>query len=122
VAGLLQEVTASNPAYTTARSLVGLAGTVAALAGIEQGLDHYDRDRIHHYRLRRAGVEELLGRLAAEPADARRRRPGMEADRADVIVGGTVVLAEIMRHFGFEECLASEADILDGLVATLLVS
>jgi hypothetical protein len=27
-----------------------------------------------------------------------------------------------MRHFGFDACLTSEADILDGLVSTLLVS
>jgi exopolyphosphatase/guanosine-5'-triphosphate,3'-diphosphate pyrophosphatase len=121
VAALLQEVSESDPAFATGRTLVGLAGTVAALAAIEQRLDHYDRSRIHHYRLSRAGVDGLLEILAAEPAAARRRRPGMETDRADVIVGGAVVLAEIMRHFGFEECWASEADILDGLVATQLV-
>ena len=37
-------------------------------------------------------------------------------------MGGAVILAELMRHFGFEDCLTSEADILDGLVSTLLVS
>ena len=38
----------------------------------------------------------------------------------DVIVGGCIVLVAIMRHFDFDECLVSEADILDGLAATLL--
>ena len=65
-------------------------------------------------------MEGLLADLASEPASDRRRRPGMEAERADVIVGGTVVLAELMRHFDFDTCLTSESDILDGLVATLL--
>ena len=120
MAALLEQVSGSEPAFATGRTLVGLAGTVAALAAIEQRLDHYDRSRIHHYRLRRAGVDRLLEVLATETAAARRQRPGMETGRADVIVGGALVLAEIMRHFGFEECLASEADILDGLVATLL--
>jgi exopolyphosphatase/guanosine-5'-triphosphate,3'-diphosphate pyrophosphatase len=120
VAALLAGVSRSDRAFAGAKTLVGLAGTVAALAAIEQGLDHYDRSRIHHYRLRRAGVDRMLGLLAAEPAEARRRRPGMETERADVIVGGALVLAEIMRHFGFEECCSSESDILDGLVATLL--
>ena len=46
--------------------------------------------------------------------------PGLEEARADVIVGGAIVLVTIMRHFGFEECLVSEADILDGLVKSLL--
>ncbi len=109
-----------DSAFGGATTLVGLAGTVAALAAIAQGLDAYDRRRVHHYLLRRQTVEHLLAVLASEPAAARRQRPGVEPDRADVIVGGTLVLAEVMRHFGFEECLTSEADILDGLVATLL--
>jgi exopolyphosphatase / guanosine-5'-triphosphate,3'-diphosphate pyrophosphatase len=122
VAELLVRVSAGQPAYGSAASLVGLAGTVAALAAIDQGLRTYDRDRVHHHRLTRTTVERLLESLGAEPSAARRWRPGVEPDRADVIVGGTVVLAELMRHFGFDTCLTSEADILDGLVSTLLVS
>jgi exopolyphosphatase/guanosine-5'-triphosphate,3'-diphosphate pyrophosphatase len=95
---------------------------VAALAAIDQGLDHYDRSRVHHYVLTRDAIARLLATLAAEPTEARRRRPGVERDRADVIVGGTVVLAELMDHFDFDACLTSEADILDGLVSTLLAS
>jgi exopolyphosphatase/guanosine-5'-triphosphate,3'-diphosphate pyrophosphatase len=122
VAGLLRRVTADQPAFATPATLVGLAGTVAALAAIDQGLDTYDRNRLHHYLLTGEAVERLLVTLAGEPTAARRRRPGVEHDRADVIVGGTVVLAELMRHFGFDACLTSEADILDGLVSTLLIS
>ena len=36
-----------------------------------------------------------------------------------MIVGGCCVLVAIFRHFGFDECLVSEADILDGLVYQL---
>ena len=120
VAGLLAETSAAHPSLREARTLLGLAGTVAALAAIEQQLDCYDRARLHHHTLTRAAVEGLLQVLAGEPAAERRRRPGMEADRADVIVGGTLVLAEIMRHFGFDACLTSEADILDGMVMSLV--
>jgi exopolyphosphatase/guanosine-5'-triphosphate,3'-diphosphate pyrophosphatase len=38
--------------------------------------------------------------------------------RQDVIVGGAMVLDAVMRRFGFAECLVSEADILDGLIAS----
>jgi exopolyphosphatase/pppGpp-phosphohydrolase len=43
----------------------------------------------------------------------------MVEGRADVIVGGAVVLAAVMTGFGYRECLVSEDDILDGLVASL---
>jgi exopolyphosphatase/guanosine-5'-triphosphate,3'-diphosphate pyrophosphatase len=119
VATWLGQAERDQPQFRQGRILVGLAGTVAALAAIDQGLEGYDRERVHHYRLGRDAVERWLAVLAGEPAAARRRRPGMEPERADVIVGGTVVLAEIMRHFDHDICLTSEADILDGLVASL---
>ena len=99
--------------------LIGLAGTVSTLAALEQGLDHYERDRIHHFVLRRATVERWLGRLAAEATGARASERGMDEGRADVIVGGVLVLACVMADFGREACLVSEDDILDGLVASL---
>ena len=37
-----------------------------------------------------------------------------------MIVGGCCVLVQIFRTFGFDECLVSESDILDGLAASLL--
>ncbi len=120
VADLLTAVSGAEPAFSQAATLVGLAGTVAALAAIAQGLESYDRRRVHHYRLARDTVEALLATLASETTSDRRRRPGVEPDRADVILGGTLVLAELMRHFQFNTCLTSESDILDGLVATLL--
>jgi exopolyphosphatase/guanosine-5'-triphosphate,3'-diphosphate pyrophosphatase len=120
VADLLEGVSSAQPEFGGAATLVGLAGTVATLAALDQGLDTYERSRVHHYLLTRDAVERWLRALAAEPVMARRRRAGMEQERADVIVGGTVVLAVIMDHLGFDACLTSEADILDGLAATLL--
>ena len=95
---------------------MGLAGTVSTVAAVEQGLREYDRDRIHHFRLTRAAVEDVFRTLATESAADRRHNPGLEAERVDVIVGGVAVLATVMRTFEFDEMLVSEEDILDGLV------
>ena len=107
------------PELRSAPSLVGLAGTVAALACLDQELAVYDRRAVHHYRLSRPAVERALDRLAVRPVARRAGLPGIEAARAPYILGGTLVLATLMAHFGFEECLVSESDILDGLVSTL---
>jgi exopolyphosphatase/pppGpp-phosphohydrolase len=45
----------------------------------------------------------------------------MTRGREDVIVGGALVLREAMGRFGFDACVVSESDILDGLAASLLV-
>jgi exopolyphosphatase/guanosine-5'-triphosphate,3'-diphosphate pyrophosphatase len=116
----LDEVRRSVPAIDEGKRLVGLAGTVTTMAAVEIGLAEYDRDRIHHFVLTHAAAEDVFRTLATEPRARRVFNPGLEEARADVIVGGAIVLVTLMRHFGFEECLVSEADILDGLIMSLL--
>ena len=116
----LEDVARDLPTAREARQLVGLAGTVTTVAAVEQGLPTYDRDRIHHFVLTREAVEDVFRTLATEKRSDRIHNPGLEEARADVIVGGTAILAAIMRYFELPTCLVSEADILDGLVLSLL--
>ena len=120
IRGYLEDVVRNVPAGRDARTFVGLAGTVAAMAAVEQGLHTYDRDRIHHFRLTRAAAEDVFRTLAMEPRADRVYNPGLEAGRADVIVGGALVVVSLFRYFDFDECLVSETDILDGMVMDLL--
>lgn len=115
----LADVEREIPGLREAQTLVGLAGTVSTVAAVEQGLAAYARDRIHHFRLTRAAVEDVFRTLATESAADRRHNPGLEPERVDVIVGGVIVLASVMRAFEFSEVLVSEDDILDGLVRDL---
>ncbi|MEI8050210.1 MAG: Ppx/GppA phosphatase family protein [Actinomycetes bacterium] len=98
--------------------LVGLAGTVATLSMMEAGIDDYDRDRVHHQWLSTEVVRGWCDTLAAEPASARRARPGMVEGRQDVIVGGLIVLVAVLERLGLDGLVTSESDILDGLVAS----
>ena len=116
----LDEVLREVSGVADARTLVGLAGTVSCAAAVEIGLAEYDRDRIHHFHLSKEAVEDVYRTLATEDREERMANPGMEEARADVIVGGLSILVKVMRQFGFDECLVSESDILDGLVASQL--
>jgi exopolyphosphatase/guanosine-5'-triphosphate,3'-diphosphate pyrophosphatase len=93
---------------------IGVAGTVTALAALDLGLVEYDATLVHGHRLTRAGVAVQLHRLAALPLEERRRLPGLEPDRAPVIVAGAVILREVLDCYGLTEIEASEQDILDG--------
>ena len=115
----LDDVARELSTVKEATRLVGLAGTITTVAAVEMGLPTYDRDRIHHFVLTRAAAEEVFRTLAVETRAQRIHNPGLEEARADVIVGGTAILVTVMRHFDFDECLVSEADILDGLVLSL---
>jgi len=119
VRGHLDDVAREIPGVVEARRFVGLAGTVTTMAAVEIGLPAYDRDRVHHFVLTRQAAEDVFRTLATETRRQRVHNPGLEEARADVIVGGAVILVGIMRYFDLDECLVSESDILDGLVASL---
>ena len=120
VQAYLDDVDRDLPAAGQARTLIGTAGTVTTVAAVEIGLATYDPEVLHHFRLSRAAAEDVFRTLATEPAADRRHNPGLEPARVDVIVGGCAVLVAVMRHWGFEEMIVSEADILDGLIRSQL--
>lgn len=101
-----------------AKTWLGLAGTVTSLAARDAGLSSYDPKVTHGYRLARAKVEALHAELASRPA-GRRAELLLDAKRAGVIVGGSIILVEVMRHFALDHITVSERDILDGLAASL---
>lgn len=115
----LADVEREVPGAALAKTLIGTAGTVWTMAAIELGVDTSRSELIHHFRLRRAAAEDVYRTLATEPIAQRRHNPGLEPGRADVIVGGAIVVVAVMRHFRFDELLVSEADILDGLALSL---
>jgi exopolyphosphatase/guanosine-5'-triphosphate,3'-diphosphate pyrophosphatase len=116
----VQVARATLPPVGGDATLIGLAGTVATLAALNLELDHYQRERIHHAVLSRHQVDGWFERLSTEDRRARLARPGMVEGRADVIVGGVLVLAAVMAGFAIDRCLVSEDDILDGIAASLL--
>ncbi len=102
-----------------ARRVIGLAGTVTALSAMQLGLTKYDATRTHHSRLTFAQVATLCDRLA-EANVGQRRAMLVEPARAEVIVGGALVLSTLLGELDLDELLVSERDILDGLAASLL--
>jgi exopolyphosphatase/guanosine-5'-triphosphate,3'-diphosphate pyrophosphatase len=93
---------------------IGVAGTVTSLAALDLELAEYDPNRVHGHRLAQDAVRAQLERLAALPLAERREVPGLEPERAPVIVAGAAILLEVMRHVGLPEIEVSERDLLDG--------
>lgn len=115
----LDDIVREVPAIASAPTVVGLAGTITTVAAVEIGLAEWDRDAIHHFRLTRDAVEDVFRTLATESLEDRKHNPGLQAERADVIVAGTCILVALVRWLDAEEILVSEADILDGLIASI---
>jgi exopolyphosphatase / guanosine-5'-triphosphate,3'-diphosphate pyrophosphatase len=102
-----------------ARRVVGVAGTVTTLTAIALGLDTYDPQRIHHATLDASEIAATTGRLAAMTVAERASLPVMAKGREDVIVAGALLLDELVRRFHLRKVVASETDILDGVLLGL---
>ena len=64
--------------------------------------------------LTRDGARAQLERLTGLTLDERRHVPGLEPERAPVIVPGAAILVAILDAYGLEAIRVSERDLLDG--------
>jgi len=100
--------------------LAGVAGTITTIASIDLKLKEYDSLRIHHHLLTYRRVAEIYDMLCGLSLKERRRVRGLQPERADIIIGGTAVLMEVMDKLGRDSVTVSEQDILDGIIYSLL--
>lgn len=118
IGGALDEVAGTVP-VNTARTLVGLAGSVTTVAALALGLPRYDSSRIHHARIPAADVHGVAARLLGMTHAERAALGPMHPGRVDVIGSGALILSETVARVGVPEVVASEHDILDGIARSL---
>ena len=67
-----------------------------------------------------ASLELWIARLAALSLPERRRLPGLEPGRADLIVAGLVILAGVLARVGAQEFRVSGLGVRHGVALRLL--
>ncbi|MCS6899560.1 MAG: Ppx/GppA phosphatase family protein [Myxococcales bacterium] len=122
IAALQAEVDRQLAAFPPApgASLVGVAGTVTTLAAMAQEVVPYDGARIHGLNLATAEVAQLARRLVLLPVEARRRLPGLEPKRADVIAAGALLVERLLRWGGWPRLVVSDRGVRWGLALEAL--
>ncbi len=101
-------------------SIVGVAGTITALAAIDLGLKKYDSKKIHRHVLSFKKIEGIYKNLCSLSLEERIEITGLDPKRVDVIIGGTAIVTEVLRLLKSNEIMASEKDILDGIIYSLI--
>jgi exopolyphosphatase / guanosine-5'-triphosphate,3'-diphosphate pyrophosphatase len=98
---------------------VGVAGTVTTLAAVALGVVPYDAPRVHGCELTRAQLVGVIEHLAMLDLEARRKVPGMEPKRADVIVAGGLVALTLLEHWNAPGLVVSDRGVRWGLAEEL---
>ena len=97
--------------------IIGSGGTFTNLAGIHlarQGI--LTARSVHAAHIPRADLEHILNVLVDMTPDERRSLPGLNPERADIIVAGVAVAAEILRRVEGREIVVSRYGIREGLL------
>lgn len=100
--------------------LAGTAGTVTTLAAMHLGMTRYEPYRINGVELTAGWVASLVESLARASLEERKRIPGLEPGREDIILGGAVIVGQILACFGAERFTATDAGLLEGLLLDLV--
>ena len=96
-------------------SIVGIGGTIRNLAAAAmKRLEIPDID-VQGFELTREALEQLIEELAERPVSKRGQVKGIKYDRADVILGGALVLATALDEGGFDGIEVTEAGLREGI-------
>ncbi len=79
--------------------LIGVGGTISTLAGMERG-GTAPNGSLHGWPLAIEAVERQLHRLVSATMQQRMQFAGLSPQRADIIPGGAVLLAQAMESLG----------------------
>lgn len=99
------------------KNLIGVAGTVTSIAGIELGLESYDTFRINGHRLSIDFIESIISEFQNLTSDEiEEKYPVFMKGRGDVITAGLLVLADFMEWAGFDNVVVSTGGIRHGIL------
>ncbi|MCW5800212.1 MAG: Ppx/GppA family phosphatase [Nitrospira sp.] len=100
-------------------TFVGTAGTITALAAMDQQLPVYDAAKIHNYVLKLDAIKRLEAQLLGRSKQQREGLPGLERGREDVIVAGAIILSTMMETLGMTKVLVSDLGLREGVLLHL---
>jgi exopolyphosphatase/guanosine-5'-triphosphate,3'-diphosphate pyrophosphatase len=96
--------------------IIGSGGTFTNLAGIVLSRQHVTVRSPHGTRVTRVELEHVLDWLQRLESHERAHVPGLNPARADIIVAGLAVAAEVLSRFDPRDLLASAYGIREGLL------
>ena len=103
------------PPAARSEIVVGLGGTVRALAGIHLR-SRSDRTRRHGLLLHQSDVTTIRERLEGLSQRKRRRIRSLKAERVDIILAGAIVIEEVMVFGGYLTLAVCTRGIRDAIL------
>jgi exopolyphosphatase/guanosine-5'-triphosphate,3'-diphosphate pyrophosphatase len=104
----------------TPQLMIGAGGTFTALANMSLKMRGESYTSVGGHELSRSEVRHILDNLRRMPLRARRSVPGLNADRADIIVAGLIVIERLLKYLQVNRLVIHDRGIRDGLLLRMI--
>ena len=102
--------------------LLGTSGTVTTLAGVQLGLERYDRRQVDGLWLSDVEVDTLVDRIAGWSFEERIANPCIGSERADLVLAGCAILQAIRRVWPAQALRVADRGLREGLLTEMMVA
>ncbi len=112
----IRELLVNIPHSEEPLSMVAVGGTATTLASVEQGLEDFITEKIHHFVLKREALKNQLSLYRSKTIEERKKIKGLPPVRADVILTGGAILFLAMEELSCPSVLISCHGVRYGLL------
>jgi exopolyphosphatase / guanosine-5'-triphosphate,3'-diphosphate pyrophosphatase len=102
--------------------LVGVGGSVRALARFDQMRREYPLNKLHNYSMKKNAVESVHRALRGMSIRTLRKNPAIGQERSQSIIAGSLVVHLLMEKIGFRKLIVSTHGLRDGVLSAFLES
>ena len=92
----------------------GIGGTATSISSVYHKLKVYDKNVVHGSKIDRKILDETISLFASKTVEERKNIIGLQPERADVILGATILLKAIFEHLNLDYIFVIEDDNLEG--------
>ncbi len=96
--------------------MVSIGGTGTTLASVEQRLEEFVPEKIHHFVLKKEALKNQIHLYRSKTMKKRKKIPGLPPARADVILAGGAILYMAMEELKCESVLINCHGVRYGLL------
>lgn len=126
VAGVIDMLRSFDEQYGISRAIadgkvqmVGTAGTVTTIAGVDMRLPRYNRSMVDGAWLSFDAVARISGELSVQNYDQRAAHPCIGHNRADLVVAGCAVLEAVCRLWPAGRLRVADRGVREGILSVM---
>ena len=102
--------------------LVGVGGSVRAIARYDQMRRQYPLNKLHNYSMKKNAVESVHLTLRRMSLRTIRKNPAIGQERSQSVIAGSLVVHLLMEKIGFRKLIVSTHGLRDGVLSAFLES